>query len=108
MAMDNPFEAINLQLRQLQATFDLLAQRLNVVSNAPERPITMEEAAKILMMAPQTIYHNIDKIPHHKRNGRLYFFESELIDYIRTGSEKPAKTLLHTRPAKRKKAEPAS
>lgn len=107
MAMDNPFEAINQQLRQLQATIDLLAQRPNVATNAPERPITIQEASAVLLMATKTIYMNIDTIPHHKRHGKLYFFESELIDYIRTGSENSAKTLLHTRPAKRQKAEPA-
>ena len=49
------------------------------------KPLNVEEAAKILGVSKQTVYQNIDKLPKRKRFGRLYFFKSELLDYLNAG-----------------------
>lgn len=40
-------------------------------------------ACEELGAKPQTIYQNIDKIPHRKIHGKLYFSRAELQEYIR-------------------------
>ncbi|GAA4399826.1 excisionase family DNA-binding protein [Nibrella viscosa] len=58
--------------------------------DADERPLSVKEAAEFLGIAPQTVYQNIDKIPHRKRFGRLFFFKSELLEYLNAGEGKVA------------------
>ncbi len=48
-------------------------------------PLNIKEAAKILGIAQQTIYQNIERIPHRKKHGRLFFFENELLEYLNSG-----------------------
>ncbi|WP_345245646.1 helix-turn-helix domain-containing protein [Nibrella saemangeumensis] len=50
-----------------------------------DQPLPVKEAADFLGVAPQTIYQNIDRIPHRKRFGRLYFFKVELLEYLNAG-----------------------
>ena len=51
--------------------------------NTEKKPINLAQTALFLDISEQTVYQNIKKIPHHKRFGRLYFFESELLNYIK-------------------------
>lgn len=53
-----------------------------------EKPISIDDAADFLGVRRQTVYQRIDKIPHRKRFGKLYFFKSELLEYLEGG--KPA------------------
>lgn len=48
-----------------------------------EKPRNIKEAADFMGCAEQTIYQNIKKIPHKKRFGKLYFFKSELLAYLK-------------------------
>jgi len=50
-----------------------------------ELPIYIDEAAKILHLSKSRVYvlSSQRKIPLHKRGGRLYYFKSELLDYIK-------------------------
>ncbi len=50
-----------------------------------EVPLNVEGAAEFLGITKQTVYQNIDKIPHRKRFGRLYFFRAELLAYLNAG-----------------------
>lgn len=47
-----------------------------------DKYIGVKEAASFLNIKPQTIYQNIDKIPHEKRHGRLYFTCRQLRSYL--------------------------
>ena len=47
--------------------------------------LTAAEAAKYLSIAKQTLYQNIEKVPHTKRFGKLYFLQSDLEDYLKGG-----------------------
>lgn len=50
-----------------------------------ETPLTVVEASKFLGVSKQTVYQNITRIPHKKRFGRLYFFRSQLTEYLNAG-----------------------
>lgn len=49
------------------------------------KPLTIEGAAAFTGLKKQTIYNltSEDKIPFHKRGGKIWFFRSELIAWIR-------------------------
>ena len=47
--------------------------------------LTAAEAAKYLGIAKQTLYQNIEKVPHTKRFGKLYFLQSDLENYLKGG-----------------------
>jgi len=50
-----------------------------------ERPITLDECAEFLGMSKWTIYRKTSdkRMPHHKEGKRLYFYKSELNEWIR-------------------------
>ena len=50
-----------------------------------EKPIGINEAADFLGVRRQTVYQSISKLKHRKRFGKLYFFKSELLEYLRGG-----------------------
>ena len=80
---------LSTQLSQIQQQLGELLKR-----QPPERPLTAEGAAQLLSISTSTVYQNLDHLPHYMRHGRLYFFESELLDYLKTtpGARKPRKT----------------
>lgn len=49
--------------------------------------LSLKEAADFLSIAPQTMYQNVKRIPHHKRFGKLYFKRSELVAYLEAGTK---------------------
>ena len=58
--------------------------------NQSEKFLTIQEASKYLFLTVPTLYSKCSKreIPFCKRNGRLYFSSSELVDYIKQGRKK--------------------
>ena len=50
-------------------------------------PVDINEASKIIGRAKGTIYNKISthSIPHHKKGGSIYFFKSELLEWLKTG-----------------------
>lgn len=55
-----------------------------------ETPLNMDNLEKLTGYSKQTLYGYCQKssIPHHKKNGRLFFFKSEIIDWIKDGKQK--------------------
>lgn len=92
MFSDNPFTAIWQRLDQIEArqteTLQLLRNTAITSATADEIPISTDEAAKRFGIAKQTLYQNAKKIKHTKRFGRLYFYPSDLRDYLDGGSLK--------------------
>ena len=56
-------------------------------SSQEELPINIKEASKIIGRAVGTIYNKINNhsIPHYKEGGKIYFFKSELLEWLRKG-----------------------
>lgn len=52
-----------------------------------ERPINVEQAAEFLNLAKYTIYTNAKKgiIPSYRAAGKVLFFESELLEWVKAG-----------------------
>ena len=51
------------------------------------KPISIQQASKIIGKAIQTIYGLVSakKIPYYKQGKQLYFYEDELLAYIESG-----------------------
>jgi predicted DNA-binding transcriptional regulator AlpA len=83
--INNPFSKIDERFDRLEARFDELAANKQQQAN-PQLPIDIGQAALITKKSKYTIYGlvNQNRIPFHKRAGRLYFFENELINWIRS------------------------
>lgn len=84
--MSNPFEVLD---RRLSAIEEVLQDLRRVQAFAPafvssdeDKFIGVEDAALFLNIKRQTVYQNIDKIPHEKRHGRLYFTRRQLRNYL--------------------------
>ena len=56
----------------------------------PEKPLTIPEAAEYLSLSVPTIYTLISKghLPAKKRSKRVYFFASDLNNYLKAGGKK--------------------
>lgn len=82
--MENPFEAILDRLTKIEA-----AIKISETSEPIEQPIGIDEAAAMTNRSRAGIYTLVSKrqIPFHKRAKHLYFFRSELNDWIRSGRQ---------------------
>ncbi len=76
-------------IRSVNAALKLnnMSNELVKQSTIERTPITIEKACEITGLAKPTIYYLAPKglIPSHKRGKRLYFFEDELISWIKSG-----------------------
>lgn len=68
---------------------DQLQQRVKT-STDDKDPKNIDEIAKLTGYTKKTIYGYCQKntIPHYKKNGRLFFFKSEIVDWIQSGKQK--------------------
>ena len=60
----------------------------NVTANQDRYEAGVKVACEVLNTKAQTIYQNIDKIPHKKIHGKLYFCRAELQEYIKSEGKK--------------------
>lgn len=60
-----------------------------------EAPIQLDKVVPITGLTKPTLYGYVQRneIPYHKKGNRLYFFKSEIIDWIKTGRQKTLKEL---------------
>ncbi len=76
---------------------EILALLLNKAEPQPEieTPIQLDEVVPITGLTKPTLYGYVQRneIPYHKKGNRLYFFKSEIIDWIKTGKQKTLKEL---------------
>jgi predicted DNA-binding transcriptional regulator AlpA len=79
-------QAVAFLMDEVAELKSLTKSQINRQSDNP-KPIGIEEASKITGKAVQTIYGLTSRnaIPHRKRGRKLYFYESELLDYIDKG-----------------------
>ncbi len=82
--MNNPFEEIIDRLTRIEAAIKVVETPEPI-----EQPIGIEEAAAMTNRTRAGIYTLVSKrqIPFHKRAKHLYFFRSELNDWIRSGRQ---------------------
>jgi excisionase family DNA binding protein len=61
----------------------------------PDNPITIKDVAKLTGLTVPTLYSYCQRneIPYNKKGNRLYFFKSNILEWIRTGKQKTLKEL---------------
>ena len=90
--MKNPFEVIEARLSSLEnLILDLKHKPILIKpTDQPEQLLTIKEAAQFLKLTVPTIYSKVSKgeLPVMKRGKRLYFSNTELMEYIKEGRKK--------------------
>ena len=79
-------EEIKVQLSDLRR---LLTSESPKEQQLTTKPRNVQETARFTGKSVSTIYRLVSqrKIPFHKQGGKLYFFEDELIDWIKSGRD---------------------
>ena len=88
--MQNPFEILTAQLSNIESLLlDIKHGELKPTTpldpSTGKRYLNAAEAAGFMGIKLQTLYQNIDKVPHVKKFGKLAFVESDLVAYMETG-----------------------
>lgn len=47
--------------------------------------LTAKEAAEFMGIKQQTLYQNIEQVPHIKKHGKLHFVKADLVAYMEEG-----------------------
>ena len=86
----NPFFVIHQELLEQRALIEKLIhnQKTNEVPELDKYEQGVKVAMEELNWKQQTCYQNIDKIPHRKLHGKLYFNRAQLQAYIRSEGQK--------------------
>lgn len=85
----NPFFVLHQELREQRILIErLIHNQQPVILPDFDKYEEIEVAIEELKCKRQTIYQNIDKIPHKKVHGRLLFNRVELRNYIKNEGKK--------------------
>lgn len=89
--LPNVIATLTNEVKELKA---LLLNRAEP-QNEIETPIQLDEVVPITGLSKPTLYGYVQRneIPYHKKGNRLYFFKSEIIEWIKTGKQKTLKEL---------------
>ncbi|MFI2744200.1 helix-turn-helix transcriptional regulator [Zhouia sp. PK063] len=74
---------------------DLFINKSDVQYYEIEKPIKLDEVVELTGLTKPTLYSYVQRneIPYHKKGNRLYFFTSEIIEWIKEGKQKTLKEL---------------
>lgn len=90
--MNNPFEAINARLSNIETLLLDLKHKPRETGSQPDTDqlLTVQDAAKFLTLSVPTIYGLIHKgeLPVMKRSKRCYFSKVDLTNYLKAGRKK--------------------
>lgn len=83
---------------ELNKKFDNFLERFSLKDFSKEeieKPIEIEEACSYLLESKDSLYKKSRKglIPCHKKYGRLYFFKSELLEWIKSNPSRSEKQI---------------
>ena len=79
-------------LHERLATIEQLLREKDTPSQMPDELLTISGAAKFLNLSVPTLYGKVSRqeIPVNKQGKRLYFYKSELAEWIKAGRKKTA------------------
>jgi excisionase family DNA binding protein len=79
-------EMVSILFQKLETIENLLSSEKNLTNNK-DNLLTIKQAGSFLNLSVPTIYSKVSKreLPCLKQNNRLYFVESELMDYLKSG-----------------------
>lgn len=71
-------------MAQVKSILTLLSQHLGIGS-AGTKPVTINEAAQFLSISERSLKKMVRErtIPYYQRNGKTYFFEKELLEWVK-------------------------
>lgn len=91
----NIFSAVELLINQVNEVLALVKENnsktIQIEAPAPTNdPIDVEEVCRLTKKARSTIYRNCNQgtIPCYKKGGKLYFFKSEILEWLRSERKK--------------------
>ena len=91
------FDSLPRMVYELKEQMDCITDMVKSLNPEKEQTnlLTVEEAAKFLNLSESTIYSKVNKkeLPVMKKGKRLYFFKSELLNYIKSGKVSPIKEI---------------
>jgi excisionase family DNA binding protein len=87
------FDQLPQAVGKLQEQLNNIEQLLLQANNQPvetDELLTISEAARFLKLSIPTVYAKVSRkeIPVNKQGKRLYFYKSELADWIKSGRKK--------------------
>lgn len=68
---------------------------LESIHKGEEKPLNIEEIASLINVSKQHVYFLTSKkqIPHVKKGKRLYFYKSEILQWLKEGEQKTDKEI---------------
>jgi excisionase family DNA binding protein len=93
LTFDQLPNAVTMLTKEVSELKRLIIEKQDLThTEPPEQLLTIQEAAEFLHLSVPTIYSKVSKreLPVCKAPGskRLYFYRTELLDYIKTGRKK--------------------
>lgn len=75
---------------QIKSTVTNLTQYLGIGA-VGTRPVTLKEAAQFLSISERSLRKMVREciVPHYQRNGTTYFFEKELLEWVKDSRVAP-------------------
>ena len=88
--MENPFEIIDARLSRIENLLLNLKPLAIENSPEPETVLLIKQVAELIKLSVPTIYGYVSRreIPHYKKGKRLYFFKTEILDWIKEDRKK--------------------
>jgi predicted DNA-binding transcriptional regulator AlpA len=85
--MNNPFELINNRLQNIERLLSDIKHETPSPTSQKKELLSIKEAGAFLNLSIATIYSKVSRreLPCLKQNNRLYFIESELMDFLKAG-----------------------
>lgn len=69
--------------REIKAIAEEICRILKTYEDPPEQFLNVSEAASFLSVSKSYIYHNLDKIPHIRKNRSIRFSRNQLTHFIK-------------------------
>lgn len=79
------------EIQEMKALILLKAEK----QTKPDKPLNIKDVAKFTGLTVSTLYGYCQRseMPYSKKGNRLFFFEAELIEWIKSGKQKTLKEL---------------
>jgi excisionase family DNA binding protein len=87
LTFDQLPNAVSSLIQKMESIERLLTEKTTPTPKDQKELLSMKEAAKFLNLSTATIYSKVSRreLPVLKQNNRLYFMQSELMDYLKAG-----------------------
>jgi predicted DNA-binding transcriptional regulator AlpA len=95
ISMENPDELMQAFVNEFVNRLSLKNIVERRMDQEPELPVKIDKVMEWTGLKDQTIYKHCrnNTIPYHRKSGRLFFFKSEIIQWIKSGKQKTLKEL---------------